>query len=187
VKRLVVAVLGLVVVLGEAGCGIQVQDEAVPLPAGALTTITPVPPQPRGRETTVYFVSGRTLQGVPEPITDRSANGVMAAIAAGPPVDRQAGLRTLLLDPLTAAPVLDVADVTPNGQVVLQRNEAFLQLPATDQVLLIAQIVLSMDEIGLSQVAMVDAQGAEVPVPLPDGRVQEGSVRAKDYAELLDE
>ena len=78
------------------------QEEAESLPSGALPTVAPSPkPSPTAKEDTVFFVSGRGSRGCSEPVKDHSALGVMAALAAGPPIERQADLRTLLLDPLT--------------------------------------------------------------------------------------
>ncbi|HEX6886782.1 MAG TPA: hypothetical protein VF143_01650 [Candidatus Nanopelagicales bacterium] len=184
-RRLVPLLAGLLLA-ALAGCGVQVQQQAEPLPNGAALPSAPAAPtpMPRSRETSIHFVKGRQLEGVPEQITDRSANGVMAALEAGPPVNRQANLRTLLLDPLTGAPLLVVTSVSPSGEVVLQRTEGYLELPAIDQVLLIGQVVLSMDEVGLSRVIITDASGAPVALSLPDGRVREGAVTAADYESL---
>jgi hypothetical protein len=181
-----VAATLIAVAIGLAGCGVQAQEEAQPLPSGALQTPTQSPsPTPTVRETPVFFVSGPLLEAVPEPVADRSADGVIAALAAGPPVDQQAELRTLLLDPLTNTPMLSVVAVTPSGQVTLQRTDAFLAMPATDQVLLVGQVVHSMAEVGLSQVVITDPTGAPTNLALPDGRSVVGAVSAQDYATLL--
>jgi hypothetical protein len=182
---LVVLVLGLLTLL-LTGCGVQLQGEAEPLAGGLPPTSSPSPtPTATEKDTRIYFVAGRQLEGVPEPITERSADGIMAALAAGPPVDREAQLRSLLLDPLTGAPLLLVAGVTPSGVVYVQRTDGYLTLPATDQILLTGQVVHSMDEIDLSPMVMVDATGTPVPITLPDGRVAEGGVTADDFAALL--
>jgi hypothetical protein len=185
VRRLAPLLAGLLLA-ALTGCGVQVQQQAEPLPNGAALPSAPAAPtpMPRSRETSIHFVKGRQLEGVPKQITDRSANGVMAALQAGPPVNRQANLRTLLLDPLTGAPLLVVTSVSPSGEVVLQRTDGYLELPAIDQVLLIGQVVLSMDEVGLSRVIITDASGAPVALSLPDGRVREGAVTAVDYESL---
>ena len=176
------------VVVALAGCGVQVQQEAQPLPSGALQTPTQaVEPTPTARQTTIFFVSGPLLEGVPEPVSDRSAAGVMQALAAGPPVDQQAELRTLLLDPLTSTPMLNVVGVTPSGQVTLQRTDAFLAMPATAQVLLVGQVVHSLAEVGMSEVVIIDPMGAVMNLALPDGRSVVGAVTAEDYASLLAE
>ena len=180
-----VLIAGVLTALALGGCGVQVQDTAEPLPGGALPTLAaPLSEPARVRETPIYFVSGRGLEAVAEPIEDRSANGVMAALAAGPVV-RQSELRTLLVDPLTAQPVLVVTSVSPSGEAVLQRTDAYLQMSATDQVLLIGQVVHSLGEIGLSPVTVIDPAGVPVPLALPDGRQIEGPVTADDYAALL--
>lgn len=171
---------------GVAGCGVSVQQEAQSLPSGALPTLVPTPtPTPTAQEATVYFVSGPGLVGVKEPVIDRSAVGVMAALGAGPPVARQADLRTLLLDPLTGIPMLRVLSEAPTGQVVLERTDAFTLLPATDQVLLIGQVVASLDDVGLGSVIIVDETGNPLSLALPDGRVLEGPATAMDYESLL--
>jgi hypothetical protein len=179
------AILGLVLA-GVSGCGVAVQEEAQSLPSGALPQAAPTPtPSQTAREDTIFFVSGRGLEGVTEPVNDHSATGVMAALAAGPPVERQANLRTLLLDPLTGEPLLSVVSVGPSGQVVLARSDAFTLLSATDQVLLVGQVVTSMNQVGLTSVVITDAAGVAIPLVLPDGRVLEGPARVQDYEALV--
>ena len=178
--------LGLALTFSSA-CGVSVQEQAQSLPSGALPTLaSPSPsPSPTAQEAVVFFVSGRGLEGVKEPVVDRSAVGVMTALQAGPPVERQTDLRTLLNDPLTGAPMLTVVTESPSGRVVLARNDAFTFLPATDQVLLAGQVVTSMDAVGLTSVTITDQSGQQVPLPLPDGRVLEVPATAQDYEELL--
>ena len=178
----------LLVLVGVSGCGVSTQDQAQSLPSGALPGIasTPEPtPSPSSNEATVYFVSGRGLEGVLEAVSERTVDGVMAALSAGPPLDRETDLRTLLIDPLTGAPVLAVVDSTASGQVVLVRTEAFTLLPATDQVLLVGQVVSSLAEVGISSVVITDETGQPIPLVLPDGRVLEGPATPADYAVLV--
>lgn len=185
-----VPALALAVVL-SGGCGVDVQRGAESLPSGALpvdalsTVPSPASATPSARQLTVFFVSGRSLEGVAEPIQDRSANGVMSALSQGPPPDRVAELRTLLDDPLTGTPMLTVESVSPSGQVVLTSSEAYRLLPANDQVLLVGQIVLSLNEVGLSSVLITDPAGTPLSLSLPDGRVQEGPASAEDYQGLI--
>jgi hypothetical protein len=180
-----IGVAGLLVALA-AGCGVQLQEQAEPLPGGLLPTPTPTPtPTASEEQTRVFYVAGRKLEGVPGPVSERTPEGVMEALAAGPPVDRQAELRSLLLDPLTGTPLLVVSTSTPAGEVVIQRADGYVTLPATDQTLLTGQVVHSMAEIDLTRVIMIDAAGTPVPITLPDGRVQEGAVSAEDFEDLL--
>jgi hypothetical protein len=187
VSRLVARWMSLVlaaVLLG--GCGVSQQDVAEPLPSGALRSSTPAPSDSAvTRQTSICFVSGRNLEPVAEPITDHSAEGVMLALAAGPPPDRRGDLRTLLLEPLSGVPVLSVARVTTSGDVVVRHTDAFLQLSATDQVLLVGQVACSMAAVGLDRVLLVNPNNQPVPVALPDGRVREGTVTADDYRTLI--
>jgi hypothetical protein len=179
------AVLGLVL-SGMSGCGVSVQDQAQSLPSGALPTLPPSPtPSPTARQSTVYFVSGRGLEGVSEPVNDRSAAGVLAALAAGPPIERQAELRTLLLDPLTGEQMLTVLSESPSGRVVMARTDAFTLLPATDQVLLVGQVVTSLAQVGLTSLIITDQAGLPIPLVLPDGRVLEDPATAQDYDSLV--
>ncbi|MCU0299991.1 MAG: hypothetical protein MUF35_00115 [Candidatus Nanopelagicales bacterium] len=171
--------------VGATGCGVQLQDAAEPLPEGALPAGGPAASEPPpARLTKVHFVNGGALEGVVEPMDDRSANGVLAALATGPPVDR-AELRTLVLDPATGTPIFQVQSVSPYGEVVLRRGEGFGALPALDQVLLTGQVVLSLDEVGLSRVVVVDEAGTPVPVTLPDLRVVKRPITASDFDDLL--
>jgi hypothetical protein len=181
-----VALAALLVGAVLGGCGIQLQDQAEPLPVEALPTVQMSPaPLETQRTTTVYFTNGRQLEGVAEPIQARSADGIMGALAAGPPADRQDELRSLLIDPFTGLPLLTVVSVTPYGQVTLARSDAFLGVPAPDQALLIGQVVMSLDELGMSQVQIVDSLGVPVSIALPDGRTRVGTVTRDDFEELV--
>jgi hypothetical protein len=186
-RRTAAVALALGILLGGlAGGGVTVEEQARPLPSGALPTVAATPtPSPTTKESTVYFVSGRGLEGVKEAVNDRSAEGILTALAAGPPLERQGDLRTLLLDPLTGERMLTVAAVSPDGQLVLARTDGFTLLPATDQILLVGQVVASMDEVGLTSVIITDPSGVPVPLVLPDGRVLEGPATAEDYTVLV--
>ncbi len=182
--KLVALAVGLVLV--AAGCGVQTQREAQSLPIGSLPSAGPTPiPSPTITTSAVYFVSGRGLERVKGVRNDRTAQGVLDALAAGPPPERQADLSTLLIDPVAAEPLLTVTSVSPSGEVVIARKDAFTLLPATDQVLLVGQVVASLDEIGLTSTVITDQDGVPVPLVLPDGRVLEEPATAKDYEALI--
>lgn len=183
----IAAVSGITVaMIGLSGCGVPLQGTAQPLPSDALpVSIAPAIPSPLGRTMTMYFVSGRALAPVKEIIVDRSANGIMAVLASGPPPDRAAEMRTLLLDPLNGTPMLGVTGVSPTGQVTFVSQPAFAQLPASDQILLLGQVALSMEEIGMSSITVTDSAGAQLSMPLPDGRALIGPATANDYRTLV--
>lgn len=183
-RRIVAPLVGGMLVL--TGCGVGLQSTAEPLPSGALPTVAPAPSAtPTTRETEICFVNGASLERVPEPITSQTAESVMLALGAGPPAERRGDLRTLLLDPLTAAPVLAYVKLTAAGEVVVRHTDDFLQLQATNQVLLMGQVTCSMDSIGIERVLLIDPMGQPVPVARPDGRVREGPVTPQDYETLI--
>jgi hypothetical protein len=160
--RMAVAAVAVGLVVATSGCGVSVQEDAQSLPSGALPTVLPSPkPTPTANEDTIFFVSGRGLEGVTEPVNDHSALGV------------------------TGAPVLTVVSQTPSGRVVLARTDAFTLLPANDQVLLVGQVVTSLAEVGLTSVIITDQAGLPIPLVLPDGRVLEGPATADDYDALV--
>lgn len=170
----------------SAGCGVAVQDEAQPLPSGALPPVGSTPSAtPASLETAIHFVSGRQLEPVEEAIRERSAEGVMEALAAGPPVERQAELRTLLPDLLTGQPLLLITTQPVGEQLTVARAEAFAQLPSNDQILLVGQVVLSMAEVGISSVLITDPFGTPSSRTLPDGREVNGPAVPAEYKSLL--
>lgn len=174
----------LLLVLG--GCGVATQDQAQPLPSGAFPVADPDKPTDQSTlETELFFVSGPGLEPVSEAIANRTARGVLAALHAGPPVDRSNDLRTLINEPLEGNPMLSVTSVETDGLVILARTDDFTLLPAQDQILLVGQVVTSLDDIGLTGVLITDPEGMAVPLALPDGRVLEGPARAEDYESLL--
>ncbi|MGV1003456.1 MAG: hypothetical protein ACOYEV_01565 [Candidatus Nanopelagicales bacterium] len=174
--------VGALVLLG--GCGVPLQDVAQPLPVGATSPPPQVITMPNGRSQPIYFVAGRGLEPVREMLFDRTANGIMTALAAGPGSDHP-DLRTLLLDPLTGVPMLAVSSIGTDGLVTLQAGDAFTQLQATDQVLLLGQVALSLADLGLPKIAVVDSSGATLALPLPDGRVTIDAADAEAYRSLV--
>ena len=185
-RHRVVALAAGLLLAGTAGCGVGTQDTAQPLPSGAIPVIESTPtPSPTTMESNVFFVSGPGLEPVLEPVRSRNAQGVLDALAAGPPLERQTDLRTLIIDPLTGNPMLVLSSVSADGTVILARTEAFTLLPAADQVLLVGQVVSSMDDVGFASVVITDERGTPIPLALPDGRVLEGPATAEDYAALV--
>ncbi len=149
----------------------------------------------------LWFVQDEGLAAVESSLPSGSSpDYVIVALAAGPtPEQVDQGLRTIARDPLTGQPLASIAppaaespaasgppvfDNTP-GPVTVQLSKAFTALPPGEQVLLLGQVVLSLTGAGESSVAFVDAAGAPVAVPLPDGRLLDVPARARDYAPLI--
>jgi glutamyl-tRNA synthetase len=61
------AVLVVLLAILVSACGVELQDEAEPLPGGLLPTSSPSPkPSQTEQDTMVYFVAGPALEGVPD-------------------------------------------------------------------------------------------------------------------------
>ena len=116
------------------------------------------------------------------------AQTVLDRLAAGPPVET--GLRSVVVDPLTGTALVSVFTPTgdtdlPTASVTIAVANAFSSLPPTEQVLLLGQVVLSLSSAGFATVSVVDAAGAPLAVPLPDGRLLDRPATALDYASLI--
>lgn len=118
---------------------------------------------------------------------------VMQALVVGPTaVEVAQGLRTIASDPLTGQPLAVIVNpvqptADPQGAtpITVELSPDFPALPPTEQVLLLGQVVLSLTGAGEASVAFVDASGAPLAVPLPDGRLLDTPARARDYGPLI--
>jgi hypothetical protein len=181
-----------------AACGVQLDASPQPIPSGAIpspaasasetATSSPSP----GRAVRVWFAREDGLVPVVTALTREPVvppGDIVAALAAGPsPEQLDEGMRTLVVDPLTDAPLATVpADnaVTEAGSVIVTLSSAAGALPPGEQVLLLGQIVLSLTGAGYSSVAFVDEAGAPAAVPLPGGRLLDRPAVARDYAGLI--
>ena len=71
-------------------------------------------------------------------------------------------------------------------RLVVQERLPLIGVAALEeQVLLLGQVVLSLSSAGFATVSVVDAAGAPLAVPLPDGRLRDRPATALDYASLI--
>jgi spore germination protein GerM len=95
------------------------------------------------------------------------------------PAELDRSFRTAIPDPTM---IVDATIVAGTALVVLDAN--FDQIPSSDQVLAIGQLVLSLTHLrGVGQVRFLVGD-AEVAVPLPDGRSTRAAVSSDDYRSL---
>lgn len=197
-KGWVIAIASSLVVAPIAACGVQLDSAPGPIPSGAIPAVTATASasaSPTGslvRAVRVWFAREDGLVPV---VTDLARSpsvdpeAVVGVLAAGPTAEQaEAGLRTLVVDPLTDTPLAKVAtdtSVTDTGSVVVVLSAEAASLPPGEQVLLLGQIVLSMTGAGYSSVTFVDAAGAPAAVPLPGGRLLDRPAVARDYAGLI--
>ncbi|HET8970713.1 MAG TPA: hypothetical protein VFN19_06630 [Candidatus Nanopelagicales bacterium] len=190
VGRTVLALVTVLAGLVLAGCGVPLQDSATPVP-GVSPPPGQAPTAPSTNSTQAWFVRNGQLVPVMEPVDDTVTPGVLLELlAAGPPDGSPDGMRSLVADPLAGEPLVtapaDPVPVPQDGQVVVQLSPKFNALAASEQVLLIGQVVMTLTSAGAAEVLFVDAQGAPAAVPLPDGRVLDRPATRADYRPLTE-
>ena len=202
------------VLLVVAGCGVPLEDSAQALPPEVIpppvvapsqppnpspsptstqsptATATPLPTEsPAVELVDLYFIREDGLVPLARDVAvPTDAQTVLDRLAAGPPVET--GLRSVVVDPLTGTALVSVFTPTgdielPTASVTIAVANAFSSLPPTEQVLLLGQVVLSLSSAGFATVSVVDAAGAPLAVPLPDGRLLDRPATALDYASLI--
>ena len=202
------------VLLVVGGCGVPLEDsaqalppEVIPPPVAAPTqspsaspsptstpsptaTATPLPTEsPAVEVVDFFFIREDGLVPLASDVAvPTDAQTVLDGLAVGPPVET--GLRSVVVDPLTGTALVSVFTPTgdislPTASVTIAVAEAFSSLPPTEQVLLLGQVVLSLSSAGFATVSVVDAAGAPLAVPLPDGRLLDRPATALDYASLI--
>ena len=185
-------------VVALAGCGVRLDSAPQPIPSGAIPSASSAsgssqaPSGSPARSVRVWFAREDGLVPV---VTDLPRDpvvppgDVVSALASGPtPEQAEAGMRTLVVDPLTDAPLAAVpadAPVTSAGSVVVILGPEAGALAPAEQVLLLGQVVLSLTGAGYSSVTFVDEAGAPAAVPLPGGRLLDRPAVARDYASLI--
>ena len=185
------AIVGLL-----AGCGVPLSDAAQPIPGARQSTSSPTPsPDATSATTTVtvwYVDSARLVPRARTAPAPPTAAGALALLGSAP--EGEPGLVTLIADPVGGPPLASLPTESPSPgtsegtsavglqQVVL--SPTFSELTAEEQVLLIGQVVLTLTELSSTPVLFVDATGAPLSVPLPDGRLRDGPVTRGDYVSL---
>ena len=195
IRRLIVAsVVGMAI----SACGVRLDAAPQPIPSGLIPTVSAPtsapasPTAPSAGRVRVWFVQE---DGLVPLVTDLAREpivapaDVLAALAAGPPPERaDEGVRSLVVDPITDAPLASISADTPvseAGSVNVVLDPAASALPPGEQVLLLGQLVLSLTGAGYASVTFVDQAGALAAVPLPGGRLLDRPAVARDYAGLI--
>lgn len=177
-----------------SACGVPLESSAQPLPEGALPTVSPTPsptdtstPNPSPETARLWFVRDDNVVPVSGDVAGTEPQQLLDALAQGPPADTT-DLRTLLADPLTGDPFLRSVPTDPEreGIVTVEASADFTSLPPSEQVLLLGQVVLTLTGVRTtSGVLVVNEQGEQLAVPLPDGRLLDGPATAADYRSLV--
>lgn len=167
----------------SASCGFPTQDSPVAVDEGdAPLTTAPGTATTRNEDVIVWFVENDRLhqstRSVAAPVTASSA---VAATAAGVSASESAAsLRTAIPDPSMV-----IGATASGGTAIVELAPEFLDIPAGDQVLALAQVVYTLTD--LRGVGRVRFQIADEPVaiPLPDGGSTDDSVSREDFSDLL--
>jgi hypothetical protein len=187
-RRLLLAGL---VVLSACG-GLRAEDNDHPLAdaevpydlLAAPTTTTTEPPPPTTTtlpwRTNLWYVAGDRVVPAPRQLRDQpDAGDVLRLLLRGPSEDDQPLVRT----------ALDVGDAfvvgdPVGGTVTVALTPAFATRSPSEQVLALAQLVLTVTEVpGVGRVAFRTGD-ADLAVPLPGGQLAQGSVARDDYLVL---
>jgi spore germination protein GerM len=165
-----------------AGCGIPADrhPEAVPggvvRPALGPTTTTPTP----ATLATLFFVQAEQLVPVVRSATRPGLQAVLEVLLTGPTeAELAAGLRTAV------SPQSNIRSVGTDGSTaVIDLTTTFVEVGGEEQILALAQIVLTATAIpGITNVRF-ELEGQPVEVPRAEGTLSSGPLTASDYASL---
>ena len=169
-----------------AGCGVPAEDTARPLstddaPFGLLAGPTATA-RPQGADAEqLLFVRDSMLVAVTRRAVSVSARSALSDLLSGPSEQERAqGLTTALPPGATRGQV----DVT-RGVASVDLGPGLLDSGRSDQVLALAQVVVTLDALpGVDAVRFL-RDGKALPVPAGDGALQDAPLTAGDYSGLL--
>ena len=187
-KRPATASLVLAALLA-AGCGIPEDRHPTALPGGVITpglgstrTTATTPnnsPEP-ALAATVFFVRAEHVAPVVRRTTRADLQTALELLLSGPTEGEiGADLRTAI------SPQTQLHSVTVNGTTaVIDVTSAFVEVAGQEQILALAQVVLTATTVtGITEVRFA-LEGQPVDVPRADGTLSSGSLTAADYAAL---
>ncbi len=184
-RTTLVAVILLVVV----GCGVPVQREAAPIEPGAIPTQLRDPDEPTSPEATttpgrptvqVDFVRRDRLVSLRRDAPGDRLAAVVQALKDGPTKTEQANAITTALPPDLSLTVLAVQ----NRRVILDLSGQTDGRSATENVLAVGQIVLSLTALPTIDEVLFTHDGATVEALLADGALTTDPLTAEDYETL---
>lgn len=191
--RWLTLVLGALLV---TACGVGAEELPRALPADPAGDQVVAPDEENWRAgvlTELWFAQNEQLVPI-----NRTSDSLLTneeklkALEAGPTTTEAAqGLRTALAPVLPDVPLVITAEAdgvpidVPEGQTAVVLNPEFVRLPSQEQLLILGQVVLTLNELPSDSVLFVDDEGSPVGVPLPNGRLTSEPVTIADYAQLI--
>jgi hypothetical protein len=170
------------------GCGIPEDRHPTVLPGGVITPglgsttttgTTPSRPEP-AMEATVFLVRAEHVAPVVRRTTRADLQTVLDLLVTGPTeAELGAGMRTAI------SPQNQLHSVAVNGTTaVIDVTSAFVEVAGQEQILALAQVVLTATTVpGITEVRFA-LEGQPVDVPRADGTLSSGPLTAIDYAAL---
>lgn len=185
----------MVAALVAASCGVptdgearRLQPEQVPFNLTATTVVSPSTTLPTttapivaGSAVILYFVTETGLRAVPvsvDPVPDLV--GIMELLAVDPP--EASNLRTVL----QPGEVVSIEqDPENDGRRIVDVDPALVQLPGSEQVLAIGQIVLTLTDRPGVRSLLFTSNGEPLSIARADGSIIEGPARRVDFIDLI--
>jgi hypothetical protein len=166
-----------------AGCGIPDDRQPMLLPGGVVEpALAPSePPQSPLAEVPVFLVQAERLVPVVRRAAPGDVTGVLARLLAGPRQEEFAtGIRTAI------SPETELRSASLTGDTAtVDLTAALVEVGGEEQILAVAQIVLTATAVpGVAQVRVLLA-GQAVQIPRADGTLTSDTLRSKDYEALL--
>jgi spore germination protein GerM len=173
----------VVLVSGGLACGIPDDGQPTLLPGGvvepALAPSEPV--QSPLAEVAVFLVQAEHLVPVARRAAPADVTGVLGRLLAGPRQEEFAtGVRTAI------SPQTELRSARLSGETAtLDLTAALVEVGGEEQILAVAQIVLTATALpGVTGVRLL-LEGQAVEIPRADGTLTSDILRAKDYEALL--
>ncbi|MGH8889580.1 MAG: GerMN domain-containing protein [Acidothermaceae bacterium] len=180
----------IAMVLALAGCGLGGQRHAVVIPSDAVPSGLLAPPEPSPPQSTVqvptstiYLVNNTNLVAVHRPRTQTATlHGLIDSLLKGPTdVESSAGFGTAI----NTSPALLGTSVDSSEVATINLSGSFGDIRGSEQVLATAQIVMTAVSFPGVTAVQISLDGVPTAVPLADGTLAGGPLRASDYASLL--
>jgi Sporulation and spore germination len=172
-----------------AGCGIPRDREPTITPGGVVmpadapsdAPVVPAGPSVPEADVAVFFVQAEHLVKVGRRVRRADLTGALDVLLAGPKeAELAAGIRTAI------SPQTDLRTTRLDGDTaVVDLSAAFVEVGGAEQILAVAQVVLTTTALpGVGRVRFL-LEGQDVEIPRADGTLSSESLGAADYEGLL--
>ncbi len=173
----------IVMAVAAGACGIPDDRQPTRLPGGVVApALAPSEPvQSPLAEVPVFLVQAEHLVPVDRRAAPGDVTGVLARLLAGPRQEEfAAGIRTAI------SPETELRSARLEGDTVpVDLTAALVEVGGEEQILAVAQIVLTATAVpGVVQVRLL-LEGQAVEVPRADGTLTSDALRPQDYEALL--